>query len=58
MAVSRQPQVGRGSTLTWLIPLLLVLVVAVAAVYVSSLSPEARRELLYHAQDGFRSSCS
>jgi tripartite ATP-independent transporter DctM subunit len=50
MATSRQPGAAR-SIWTWLLPLLVLGVAALAAVLISQMAPDARRELLYTAQD-------
>ncbi len=50
MALSRQPH-ERRSMLAWLVPLVILVLAAGAAIYISQLGGEARQELLYKAQD-------
>jgi len=50
MALSRQPH-ERRSALAWLVPLVILVLAAGAAIYISQLGGEARQELLYKAQD-------
>jgi tripartite ATP-independent transporter DctM subunit len=50
MAITRQPQERRG-ILGWLVPLVILVLAAGAAVYISQLSPDQRGWLLEKAQD-------